>query len=245
MFKVTRLRNFVVLAFLLSTATAQAQLAVIALENKVVLVDGVNTTVANPRPDGVAILDLSVRPPRLIAQIELSSATVLGPPTTVALTPNEAIALVASGQRADPADKTKLIDNDFVTLIDLKASPPKMLGTVVTGKQPTGIAVNPAGDLALVANRGEGTVAVLKLAGGVATKIGSVALGKADSQPSGIVFSPDGKSALVTRDGDSLVSVLTISGDKVEAQKRDIVIGTRPYGITMAPHGLTLRLTAR
>ena len=216
---------------------AQAQLAVIALENKVVLENGATKVVAKPRPDGVALLDLSASPPRLIAQVELPSATVLGPPTTVALTPDESLALIGSGQRADPTDAAKLIDNDFVTILDLKASPPKVLGTVTTGAQPTGIAVNPAGTLALVANRGEGTVSVLRISGNRVEKIAQLNLGKADSAPAGIVFTPDGKSALVTRDGDSTVSVLAITDDKVELDKRELVLGMRPYGITMAPHG--------
>ncbi|MBC7711491.1 MAG: YncE family protein [Rhizobacter sp.] len=221
----------------LPTTSAHGQIAVIALENKVVLVNGVATTVANPKPDGAALLDLSTTPPRLIAQIELPSATVLGPPTTVALTPDESMALVGSGQRADVTDKTKLVDNNFVTLIDLKSSPAKVLGTVITGAQPTGIAINPAGTLALVANRGDGTVAVLKISGKQVSKIASLSLGKADSSPSGIVFTPDGKTALVTRDGDSVISVLTIEGDTVAVDKREISAGMRPYGITMSPHG--------
>ena len=229
--------SLIVALSVLATTSAHSQIAVIALENKVVLVNGVATTVANPKPDGAALLDLSTKPPRLIAQIELPSATVLGPPTTVALTPDESMAIVGSGQRADATDKTKLVDNNFVTLIDLKSSPAKVIGTVITGAQPTGIAINPAGTLALVANRGDGTVAVLKISGKQVSKIATLSLGKTDSSPSGIVFTPDGTIALVTRDGDSVVSVLTIAGDTVAVDKREISVGMRPYGITMSPHG--------
>ncbi len=221
----------------LASSAASAQIAVIALENKVVLDNGVSKVVANPRPDGAALIDLGASPPRLVAQIELPSATVLGPPTTVALTPDGSMALISGGQRHDAADKAKLVDHNVVTLIDLKSVPPKVLGTVQTGLQPTGIAVHPGGTLALVANRGEGTVSVLKLTGGGVTRAGAnIALGRADSGPSGIVFTPDGKHALVTRDGDSLVSVLKIDGDTVTLDARNLVVGTRPYGITMAPH---------
>ena len=124
-----------------------------------------------------------------------------------------------------------------MTLVDLRASPPKVLGTVKVGKQPTGIAVSPSGQLALVANRGDGTVSVLKLDASPVAEIAKIALGKPDSGPSGVVFTPDGKNALVTRDGDHLVSVLKIDGDKVEEAKRDISVGWRPYGIIMAAHG--------
>lgn len=229
--------RFVSALVLLFAGSAIAQTAVIALENKVVLDNGATKVVANPRPDGLAVLDLGASPPRLLAQIDLPSATVLGPPTTVAISPDGALALVGGGQMHDPADKSKLVNHDLVTLVDLRASPPRVLGTVKVGKQPTGIAVSPSGTIALVANRGEGTVSVLKLDAQPVTEIAKIALGKADSGPSGIVFTPDGKSALVTRDGDHFVSVLAIDGDKVTEAKRDISVGWRPYGISMAPHG--------
>lgn len=223
--------------FSLATTTAHAQIAVIALENKVTLVNGVATTVANPKPDGAALLDMSATPAKLLGQIELPSATVLGPPTTVAITPDESMAMVSSGQRADATDKTKLVDNNFVTLIDLKSTPAKVLGTVITGAQPTGIAINPEGTMALVANRGDGTVSVLKIAGQQVSNVATLKLGKADSGPSGVVFTPDGSTALVTRDGDSFISVLNINAGVVDIDKREISAGTRPYGITMSPHG--------
>ena len=59
---------------LCAASAANAQLAVVALENKVTLVNGVSTVVNNPQPDGAAILDLSFTPPRLLAQIQLPSA---------------------------------------------------------------------------------------------------------------------------------------------------------------------------
>lgn len=236
--RLTRLTAYTLVALPWFASTlAHAQIAVIALENKLTLVNGVATPVINPRPDGAALLDLSSTPPKLTAQIELPSATVQGPPTTVALTPDESMALIASGQRADPSDKTKLVDNNFVTLIDLKSTPAKVLSTVITGAQPTGIAINPAGTLALVANRGDGTVSVLKITGKQVSKVASLSLGKTDSGPAGIVFTPDGKTALVTRDGDSVVSVLAIEGETVTVDKREISVGIRPYGITMSPHG--------
>ena len=222
---------------LCAASAANAQLAVVALENKVTLVNGVSTVVNNPQSDGAAILDLSFTPPRLLAQIQLPSATVLGPPTTVALTPNGGMALLGGGQMHNPTDKTKLVDHDIVTLVNLQTPTPMVLGTVKVGKQATGIAVSPNGTLALVANRGDGTVSVLKISGTQVTVTGSIALGKADSGPSGIVFTPDGRNALVTRDGDHYVSVLAVDGDKVTDAKRDISAGMRPYGITMASHG--------
>ncbi|MEN9537915.1 MAG: hypothetical protein RLZZ126_150 [Pseudomonadota bacterium] len=230
-------RPLLVVALAVAACSASAQIAVIALENKVVLNNGVSTVVASPKSDGAAILDLGVTPPRLLAQIDLPAATVLGPPTTVALTPTSSLALVAGGQSHDPADRSKLVNHNLVSVIDLAGTAPRFIGSVQVGAQATGIAVAPNGKLALVANRGEGTVSILSINGNLVTATGKLTLGKPDSGPSGIVFTPDGAAALVTRDGDNTVTVLKVTADKVEAAGRDIAVGTRPYGITMSGHG--------
>ena len=50
-------------------------------------------------------------------------------------------------------------------MIDLKANPPAVIGNVTVGKQPSGMAISPKGDLALVCNRAEGTISVLSIRG--------------------------------------------------------------------------------
>ena len=42
----------------------------------------------------------------------------------------------------------------------------------------------------------------------------------------------------MTRDGDSMVSVLAIDGAKVEYTKRDLTVGTRPYGVAISADGM-------
>ena len=65
------------------------------------------------------------------------------------------------GVRLDPATPAGIAPDDLVTVIDLKASPPAVLATVHAGKGASGVSFNPAGTLALVANRMEGTVSIL------------------------------------------------------------------------------------
>lgn len=48
--------------------TACAELAISANDNKVVLVNGAATIVQNPAPDTVSIIDLSAKPPKLVAE---------------------------------------------------------------------------------------------------------------------------------------------------------------------------------
>ena len=215
---------------------ATAQLAVSANDGKAVLIDGVNTVPAEPPADTVTIIDLSASPPKIVAEIK-APASVVGPPSSVAVAPGELFALVTAATKLDPADPKKTAPDNKVTVIDLKASPPAILATVEAGAGAAGVAINPAGNLALVANRSEGSVSVFTIAGKALTPAGKIQLGDAKSGPSAVAFSPDGKTALVSRDGDHKISVLAVDGSKVEATKRDIYAGLRPYPLDIASSG--------
>jgi DNA-binding beta-propeller fold protein YncE len=186
------------LAALLPTA-APAQIAVSANDNQAVLDNGVTKVPPNPAPDTVAIIDLSASPPKLLAEIQ-APASVVGPPGSVAVAPDESYALVTAAMKVDPSDPTKMAADDRLSVIDLKSSPPKVVDTVTVGKGAAGVSINRAGTLALVANRSEGTLSVLAISGGKLTEKEKIKLGEANSGPSQPVFSRDGSFALVTRD---------------------------------------------
>ena len=141
---------------------AQAQLAVSANDGKAVLVNGVNTVPNNPASDYVAVIDLGAKPPKIVAEI-LAPTSVVGPPQSVAVSADESLALVTSATKHDPADAKKLVPDNRVTIIDLKASPPAAIGTAQAGNGAAGVAINPAGNLALVANRSEGSVSIFTI----------------------------------------------------------------------------------
>ena len=216
--------------------TAGAQLAVSANDNKIALVNGVGTVVQNPAPDTVAIIDLKQFPPKILAEIEVP-ASVVGPPMSVALTPDESLALVTSAMKINPEDATKQIPDNRLSVVDLKASPPAVIATLETGKGPAGLSINRQGDLALVANRSEGTVSIFGIKGKEVTGLGKVTVGDEKAGVSHVLISPDGKTALVTRDNDHMISVLSIDGTKVEPTKRDISAGLRPYGAAISADG--------
>ncbi|MGL4290934.1 MAG: YncE family protein [Phreatobacter sp.] len=215
---------------------ARAQLAVSANDGKVRLVDGVVTVIENPPPDTVSVIDFAAGAPRVVATLR-APASVVGPPQSVAITPDESLALVTSAMRIDPANPRATVPDNRLTVIDLKASPPAVIATLEVGRGAAGVSINPAGTLALVANRSEGTVSVLSIAGKTVTVGPKIALGEANSGPSLAVFTPDGRSALVTRDNDHKISVLSVNGSQVDYTRRDISAGLRPYGIDVAARG--------
>jgi DNA-binding beta-propeller fold protein YncE len=223
-------------ALLLMITAPQAQLLVSAQDGKAVLVDGVNTVPATPAADHVVIVDLGASPPKIIGEVAVPTS-VVGPPQSVAVAADESIALVTSAMKSDPADPKKLVPDDRLSVIDLKANPPAVLATLQAGKGAAGVSINRAGTLALVANRSEGTISIFKVDGKTLTPAGKLDLGNDKSGPSHVVFSPDGTSAVVSRDGDNKISILSIDGDKVTYTKRDATAGLRPYSLEISGNG--------
>jgi DNA-binding beta-propeller fold protein YncE len=224
------------LALLLVPLAAEAQLAVSSNDNKVRLDNGVSKVVPNAPPDTISVIDLAVSPPRVVAEIPVPGS-VVGPPLSVALAPDESIALVTSSTKLDPNDATKTVPDNRVTVVDLKARPPVVLATLEAGRSAAGVSINRQGTLALVANRGEGTVSVFTIQGKTVTSVGKVTVADEKSGTSHAAFTPDGRMALVSRDGDHKISVLSIDGTKVEYTKRDLNAGLRPYGIDVSSKG--------
>jgi DNA-binding beta-propeller fold protein YncE len=220
----------------LFASPALAQLAVSANDGKAVLVNGVGRIPDNPQPDTVAIIDLSAKPPKVIGEVK-APASVVGPPQSVAVARDESIALVTGAIKLDPADSKKTTADNRISVIDLKAKPPAVIATVEAGAAPSGLSINPAGNLALVANRNDGTVSIFTIANKTLTAAGKIDFGNPKSGPSHVAFTPDGKWALVSRDGDHRVSLLKVDGSKVEDTKQFMVAGFRPYSIAISPKG--------
>ncbi|PYM27532.1 MAG: mandelate racemase, partial [Candidatus Rokuibacteriota bacterium] len=186
--------------------------------------------------DTVSIIDLKASPPRVIGEVP-APVSVVGPPLSVAVTPDESLAIVTASNKVDPSDPKKQAPNNQVTVIDIKANPPRVLATLEAGKGAAGISINRAGTLALVSNLVDGTVSVFTIQGKTVTPAGTVDVGGEKAGGGMVAITPDGKTALVSRSNDHKVSVLSIEGSKVEYTKRDMVPGQRPIVMDIAGNG--------
>jgi DNA-binding beta-propeller fold protein YncE len=222
------------LALLLPALPVGAQIALSAGDSKAVLENGQVRIVQNPPADIITILDLGSG--RVLGQVA-APHSVVGPPTSVAISQDGRLGLVASAQRIDAAQPTRTIADNRVSVIDLAATPPAVVQTVEAGAGASGLSINPAGTLALVANRNAGSVSVFRIQNGRLSLVSTVGLGTEASGPSHAQFTPDGRYALVTRDGDSMVSVLRVDGEHVRLANRDITAGIRPYGLGITRDG--------
>jgi len=186
-------------------------------------------------PDSVSVIDLGKYPPRVIGNVRVP-ASMIGSPNAVVVSENEKFAIVTAAQKVNPADPMKPLPDDRVSLIDLSdPTKPKVLQTVQAGAQASGVAMNRAENLVLVASRVEGTVIVFTLTGGKLTRVGKVELGKT-SEVTDVVFAPDGRRAYATAWTAPAVFELAVDGSKV-TRTRQIVTGRSSYGATITADG--------
>jgi DNA-binding beta-propeller fold protein YncE len=194
-----------------------------------------------PGKDSVVILDLAgPENPKTVANLPLKNS-VVGPPVNVAIDPTNSIALVAdSVDVAKDGEALKIVPDNKIYVIDLKAYPPKLAGTVTAGKQPSGLSFSPTGDLALVANRADKSISVLTVKGTDVKPVDTIDMGDIVSH---VTFTPDGKHALATKFSAHKVALLDVNGDKVTYNKLDLPTGQWPYNVAVAPSG-KIALTA-
>jgi DNA-binding beta-propeller fold protein YncE len=178
--------------------------------------------------------------PTIIARLPLMN-TIFGPPTNLQITPDGKLALVANSMDwvADGSGWKPAPDNKL-HVIDLTVDPPKLIDTVQVGKQPSGLSINRAGDLCLIANRADNSISVLKIAGNSVKLIDTVPMGE---QVAHVAFTPDGKRALAAKFPGHKIALLEINGDKVTYNKQDVPVGLWPYNLDITPDG-KLALTA-
>ena len=189
-----------------------------------------------PGKDTVSIVDIGTDPlaPRIVVNLPLDN-TIAGPPVNLAITPDEGLALVANSLNVvEEAGVRKQVPDNRLWVIDLTANPPRLIDTVAVGKQPSGLSINRAGNLALIANRADGSISVLRISGKKVEMIDTVVIGE---QVSHVRFTPDGKRALATKFPGHKVALLEVNGEKVSYNKYDMPVGLWPYNIDVTPDG--------
>ena len=232
-------RSAVTLACCLALAPAQAQtrqLLASANDAKVRLVNGVVTPQTADTQDTVTIYDIAQAPARLVARVDVPTS-VVGPPQSIAIAPDMSTVVVTAATRFDPTDRTKVVDGNTLSVIDLAANPPGVVQSLTVGAGPAGLAISPDGRMVVVTERSAHGVLVYSLEGKRLTLKERLALPDR-SMPAGVAFTPDGRRLLLTRDGDnSRVAVYNVDGGTIKATGREIYVGNRPYDIHITPDG--------
>lgn len=162
-------------------------------------------------------------------------------PYNVAMSPNGKIALTADNGNAGASDGSV----DTVSVVDLEASPPRIIDRVVVGDGPEGIAFSPKGDIAVAAIlRGSnaskkayfynknGAIDVLKVDGKKVTKIKEIEVG---GLPEPVVFTPDGRYLLIGNYNDQDFSILRVNGTEITDTGKRFKVPGHPASARMGP----------
>ncbi len=207
-------------------------LIVSANDAKYVRVVGRDTYPAGTGPDTLTVIDASSNPPRVIATVPVQH-TLAGPPQGVAITPNGRLAIVSAPNRYDRGE-LKVVTENFLQVIDLTATAPRVVEKIDVGAHPQGLAINRDGTLLLAATAG-GTVAVLAIDGNTVRLRDQLKV--ADKRLSGVSFTHDGKAALVALRDEQGVVVLDVDGGTVSTARDRITTGIGPYAIDVSSDG--------
>jgi len=218
------------------------QLMIVGNDEKQGWDDAGKAVIGAPGRDTVSVIDIGTDPlaPKILVNLPLAN-TIVGPPTNLAITPDASLALVANSMNVvQDGGAWKQVPDNRLWVIDLNANPPALIDTVAVGKQPSGMSINKAGTLGLIANRADGSISVLRIAGKKVTLIDTVTIGE---QVAHVQFTPDGKRALAAKFPGHKVAMLTVDGEKVSYNKQDMPVGLWPYNLDVTPDG-RLALTA-
>ena len=226
----------------LPASPPQRQLMIIGNDEKQSWTDAGAVILGPHGKDSLQIFDIGSDPlaPREVGKLALDN-TIAGPPVNLAITADEKLALVANSLNViEENGVRKQVPDTRLFVIDLTATPPKLIDTVTIGKQPSGLSINREGTLALVANRADNSISVLRIAGQKVTLIDTVAMGESVSH---VRFTPDGKRALAAKFPNHKIAMLDVAGEKVTFSKLEFAAGLWPYNVDVTPDG-KLALTA-
>ena len=216
---------------------AHAQLMVVGVDRKFDGTGGKRDTL-EPGHDQLLVFDLKdPAAPALIGELALENS-LSGPPTNLAITPDQGLALVANAVHAKRKADGSGWENtpaDEVFVVDLAARPIRVIDTLKVGAQPSGLAIDRTGRFALVANRADKSVTVLSIRGKSVTVTGTLPMGDVVNA---VAITPDGKRAFATKLLAHKVAQLSISPEgKLTDVKQDLPVGLYPWNIAITPDG--------
>ena len=223
---------------LVQSAIVSADLMIIANDEKISFTpEGVELRMPERADsDTVLVYDTASDPeaPSLVAKLALQSS-VYGPPTNLAITPDQTLAFVTNPVRLEiEGGQPVVVPHDELHVIDLEGAP-RHLATMTVGKQPSGMDITPDGRLLLIANRAGESVSVLRIGGKAVTFVDTVQVG---APAAAVRVAPDGRRALVVFKQHNKVGILHIRSETVTYDPgEDVNVGISPYNVDITPSG--------
>ena len=217
-------------------ASANGQLVLSGNENKILIQPGGPRVDFNAKPDSVSVINFAQFPPK-VQHISGISNSVIGPPSNVAITPDNRVALVTSALKLARDAEEGYVPDNVIHILDLTSDPPRAVGTTTAGRQPSGLSITPDGRQALVANRADGTITVLSISGTDVQPVQTVEIGTPEDLVSDVAISPNGKLVLASVQEGFHLRVLELNNGKLSATERKLSVCGKPYRTVITPDG--------
>jgi DNA-binding beta-propeller fold protein YncE len=237
-------KKFVLLAFFAAArlgvpvASAEPAWLIVGQDEKVTFDAAGKIVALPPGKDVVSLIDYGSDPerPRLVVNLPLANS-LFGPPTNVAISPDERFALVADAMAWNKdGEAWKPGPGELLSVIDLRLDPPRVSDSLKVGRQPSGVAICPCGSYALVALRADKAIAVLGIKNGVTVSLRETI--PLDDEVTAVAISPDGKTVLATKNTAHKVAVLRWIDGKLRYDKsQDLPAGVFPFAVEITPDG--------
>jgi DNA-binding beta-propeller fold protein YncE len=189
---------------------AAAQVMLVGIDTKLVFDEHGQRVYQTPGDDLVQFYDLkNPAHPELIGSLPLTNS-VVGPPSNLAVTPDQRLALIANSLNWQPLPEGgwKPVPDDRLFVVDLTARPPRLVSTVHVGGQPSGLAIDRDGTMAIVANRDGKSLSVLSIRGDDVAVTDTVPMGDVVTS---VAITPDGKTALAVKTAKHSVAVIDLA----------------------------------
>jgi len=191
-----------------------------------------------PGHDEVIFYSLALpEKPKLIGNLSIDNS-IIGPPTNIAISPDQRFALVASAIKTVPDGQGKgwkMKPDNTVAVVDLENRPIRVVQKVTVGNQPSGMAIDSSGTLALVANRRDNSVSVLSIVDKSVSVTQTVDVG---GEVTSVAISPTREKALAVKVNEHSIAELKIEEDgNVSYDGRDIPVGLYPWTVAISEDG--------
>ena len=132
-----------------------------------------------------------------------------------------------------------MVPEQFVSILSLKEGTMKPVSRLRVGLQPSGVDLNAMGEMALVANRLDGTISVLKLESGVWYLAQTVQVATAEGGVTDVSFNSDQMHAIFTVRESQKLGLLTLDpeSEKWHSSQPLLALPGRPYRVVVDPAG--------
>ncbi len=228
-----------------SVVSAADQILAVGIDNKFTYSqESKNYKALEPGHDLVQFYSLAnPAKPKLVGSVEVDNS-IIGPPTNIAITPDQKLALVANAMENKPVEGGgwKMGPSNFLTVLDLTTSPMRIVSKLELGKRPSGVSISPDGTLAIVANRSDTTISVLSIDGTKVTIVDTIEMG---ANITGVAITADGTRAYAAKLSEHSVAELSIdkTKNKVTYAGRDLPVGLFPWTVTASSDGKRVMVT--